>query len=133
MNEFTLYFVEKNDKTIIWDFNGAKIEHCNYKKILKQVCEQEITTLKARQEIVAKITNRHNNIPLYVNEKLIFFKIKDDDNIWINFFNVLWYESENNKTRVFFKNGSTILINKKIKYLKEMAKLIKKITFYTQK
>ncbi len=34
MNEFTLYFLEESEKTIIWDFNGVKIKNNYYKKIL---------------------------------------------------------------------------------------------------
>lgn len=133
MNEFTLYFFEEREKTIIWDFNGVKIKNNHYKKILKEICEKEVTTLYARMEIVKKITKRRNNVPLYINNQLLFFKIKAIPNIWINYFNVLEYESENKKTRVIFKNGTTLLINKRIKYLRETIKVIKKITFYTRK
>ena len=133
MNEFTLYFLEESEKTIIWDFNGVKIKNNYYKKILKEICEKEVTTLNARIEIVKKITKRRNNVPLYINHQLLFFKIKATPNIWINYFNVLKYEPENEKTRVIFKKGTTLLINKRIKYLKKTIRMIKKITFYTQK
>ncbi len=133
MNEFTLYFFEESEKTIIGDFNGTKVKYKNYKKILKGICEQEITTLKARIEVVAKLTKRHNNIPLYINDHLLFFKIKATPNLWINYFNMLSFENENGKTRIVFRNGSTILINKKIKYVKGIIRLIKKITFYSKK
>jgi len=77
MNEFTLYFLEENERTTIWDFNGVKIKNNYYKKILKEICEKEVTTLNARIEIVKKITKRRNNVPLYINHQLLFFKIKD--------------------------------------------------------
>lgn len=133
MNEFTLYFIEEIDKTIVYGFNGVRSIASNYKKILNRVCEKELITLKGRLEVTAKIVNKRNNIPLYINDKLLFFKIRETNNIWINYFNVLEYQSKSGKTVIIFKNGETLLINKKMKYFKEIIKTVKKITFYAQK
>ena len=133
MNEFTLYFVEEIDKTIVYDFNGIRSIASNYKKILNRVCEKELITLKGRIEVIAKIVNRSNNVPLYINDRLLFFKIRAINNIWINYFNILEYQNKNGKTILISKHGETLLINEQMKYFKEIIKTVEKITFYAQK
>ena len=133
MNELTLYFVDLEAKSEVYTFFGRKVLFNNYTKELDRLCLLELSTLKARIKAIKEIIKCKYNIPIYVNEKMIFFKIKDVHNIWINYVNIKEIKKYDQGFIVFFVNGKTLLIKKRITYVQKIIKRLKKITLYTQK
>ena len=117
------YFITKS--TIFMEFNGeSTIVHENDKKIffkgeklediLNDSCIYYGSTLKGRIVSCKRLINTNYKVPILISEKnnLLFFYIKDNDNVyWFNFLSIKSYHKVENKILVIFNNGQRLLLN----------------------
>lgn len=99
MNEFILYFIEKNDETIFVYEEKRVIIKENYKRVIEIECLKKLITYKGRIEALRKRIGNGYNIPIFISNKICFIKIGKI--YWVNYF----------KIKCVLKNGDVVLIN----------------------
>lgn len=99
MNEFILYFIEKNDETILVYEEKRVIIKENYKRVIEIECLKKLITYKGRIEALRKRIGNGYNIPIFISNKICFIKIGKI--YWVNYF----------KIKCVLKNGDIVLIN----------------------
>ncbi len=117
------YIINKN--TIFMEFNGeSTVIYEDSKKvffkgdkendILNDSCIYYGSTLKGRIVSCKRLINTNYKVPILISEKnnLLFFYIKDNDNVyWFNFLSIKSYHKVENKILVIFNNGQRLLLN----------------------
>jgi len=99
MNEFILYFIEKNDETILVYEEKRVIIKENYKRVIEIECLKKLITYKGRIEALRKRIGNGYNIPIFISDKICFIKVGKI--YWVNYF----------KIKCVLKNGDVVLIN----------------------
>lgn len=99
MNEFILYFIEKNDETILVYEEKRVIIKENYKRVIEIECLKKLITYKGRIEALRKRIGNGYNIPIFISNKICFIKVGKI--YWVNYF----------KIKCVLKNGDVVLIN----------------------
>lgn len=130
MNENTLYFFDLNNELKETNINYQKIHKMSCDVFFQEMCYQDITTLKGRIDAIKKIFSFAYNIPIYLNNKMIFFKINDDRMIWINAINVIDIFKKENNTIIVFRNGHSLEVNKNYRNIRKSYLKAKEIIDY---
>ena len=131
-----------------WDIDYLKEEQyravlCNKKEIveiyrvneyLNKLFKKHLINLSEYKKLVNKKVNIAIRPPLYLDEKLLLWQIKIDDNIYyINWMNVCNILKEENKLHFYFCDGYTLdLVINNRKYARDKQKLISFINYINQ-
>ena len=86
MNEFILYFIEKNDETIFVYEEKRVIIKENYKRVIEIECLKKLITYKGRIEALRKRIGNGYNIPIFISNKICFIKVGKI--YWVNYFKI---------------------------------------------
>ena len=99
MNEFILYFIEKENETVLVYEEKRVIIKENYKRVLEIECLKKLITYKGRIEALRKRIGNGYNIPIFISDKICFIKVGKI--YWVNYF----------KIKCVLKSGDVVLIN----------------------
>ncbi len=121
MKKSILYLLSSPFESDTYIYNSVNIEKVKAKPhdIFEQLCLDDLTTLKGRLDAIKKKYGMRKNIPIYLKPDLVFFRIPiDNHELYLNAWMILNLRAENNDTVIHFKNGTKLLINKNIRFLK---------------
>lgn len=104
----TLYFEEREGGTVQVSAKGIKEYGFPVKKIFEELCLRELTTLEGRIDAVRKLYGYKYNVPVYVNEEMLFFKICGNKIHWLNFSQVASIIKTKHGTDFVFKDGTVL-------------------------
>ena len=77
-----IYYIEFNkDYTCLYYEKRRKVFMEEYCKVLNKMCLRQIVTLKGRKDAFSKMWGSKYNVPLYIDENHLFFKV--DSNLLI--------------------------------------------------
>lgn len=99
MNEFILYFIEKENETVLIYEEKRVIIKENYKRVIEIECLKKLITYKGRIEALRKRIGNGYNIPIFISDKICFIKVGKI--YWVNYF----------KIKCVLKSGDVVLIN----------------------
>lgn len=100
------------------------------KAVLNDLLLPALTTYEGRIEATKRYFSMSHNVPLFINDSVCLFQshhLKAYDNVAINALNVIRVEAVNLQTKIYFKDGTTLFINKP--YLKLLKKYQKTLDF----
>ena len=115
-NKDILYIKKGNRETIIYTSDKEIVSQENIYKIFDDWCLVSLTTYEGRIEAIKKIYQIKKLVPIYINQDLMLFPIenrKSVENIYINVTKITKICDIDNKTKIFFKNCDSIIVNKK--------------------
>lgn len=101
--------------------------------IIKKLCIGNLFSYEGYIKAINKIFSKKHNIPVYINDKNIFIPIKrirDYDNIWINYATILTYRSDNEKVIVIFKDFDELMIDLNYRLFSKRINLLNEIVVY---
>lgn len=130
MNNNTLYFYQLEDKLLEINIHYRKTYKTSATKIFQKLLLNEMTTIKGRIDAIKQIFSYSYNVPIYINQKMIFFKIFGKDKIWVNGSNIESVKKRNEKAIIIFKNGYLLEIEKNYRTIKTMYDRIINILDY---
>ena len=99
MNEFILYFIEKENETVLIYEEKRVIIKENYKRVIEIECLKKLITYKGRIEALRKRIGNGYNIPIFISDQICFIKVGKI--YWVNYF----------KIKCVLKSGDVVLIN----------------------
>lgn len=105
MNKRTLYFIEGDKELLEINVDYEKKHTVSPRQLFRNLLLREITTLKGRLDAIKSIFSYSYNIPVYINDDMIFFKVYGEHKLWINGANVQDIKNKNNRAVIVFKCG----------------------------
>lgn len=130
MNKNTLYIQEIADILLIVNIDGIKKVQSRALREFESRCLEEFTTMKGRMDAIKAIFKLSYNIPIYINDKMIFIKICNQKRIWINGINVVEVIKDNKGTKIIFKNGLDLKIDRGYRSINGLLNKVKEIINY---
>lgn len=119
-----------SDTYIYYGDNNYRLFQDKVNTFLNQVLIDDLTTLKGRLKAIRIKYGMRKNIPIYLNNYLVFFRLIEDDKlIYINAMMVLRLTKDGDNTVIYFKNDSKLLVKRKVRFIKsqwERSLLIEK-------
>lgn len=106
-----LYCIEREGSTIIVKEDGEKEIKKKFIEYVDDLCLSSLSTLKGRKEALKKVFGYKYNVPLFVNNQTILFKIRKENNLYLNACSVKFVEKENDRVTIIFKNGKVLVLN----------------------
>jgi len=107
----------------------------NNLSIIKRLFIKNLCTYEGYIKAVNKTFNIKHNIPVVINKDNLFIplkRVRDYDNIWINYAAVITYKQSNNMTTIIFFDHEELIINLKYSLFTKRVELLKKIIRYKQ-
>ena len=98
--------------------------------VIKKICIKNFFTYEGFIESFQKNFGSKNLIPIYINKNNQFFpiqKVKDYDNIWINFAAVLKIIDEENHVIVNFIDNTTLILAQKFSKIEKQINILKNL------
>jgi len=108
MDKNTLYFYDLENEILEINMYYQKRYKTSSNKLFNKLCLKEFTTLKGRQDAIKKIFSYSYNLPIYINDDIIFIKMFGREKIWVNASNIDRLEKKENNTLIVFKDGQTL-------------------------
>ena len=105
----------------------------NNLSLVKKMCLEELFSYEGYLKGVKAKFGSVRLIPVYINKNILLIptkRVRDYENIWLNYSQILLIESSDNKTKVTFKDYTNITINIKYHNFIKRIKLAKKIINY---
>jgi len=105
-------------------YNKGLIDYVN------TLCIRNMSTFQGRKEAVSKLLLSKTNLPIYVNEDVILYptkSLREYDSILINYHNVLSFRSENEGTKIIFKDLSMLDLTENSQKIEKQHKKVKNI------
>lgn len=100
------YFIEELNHIVI----KGEVIYRTINSYINKLCIDNYSTLKGRILATKKKLNIKYNVPIYVNKKILLFKIKDSDrNYYINYYKINDYD---------YSRGSIVIVFKDLEVLK---------------
>ncbi len=129
-----LYYIEKYEFTEIYLNNSVHIYN-RREKYLGLLCKKNLFDLKSYIKNVKKYTSLKSQIPIFINEKILLFKlVLETEIIYLNFFEIINIGINKESIYVLFKNGKYLeiynnnqKINKNLNKCKEIINYKKSI------
>lgn len=119
-----------SDTYIYYGDNNYRLFQDKVNNFLNQLLIDDLTTLKGRLKAIRIKYGMRKNIPIYLNNNLVFFRLIEDDKlIYINAMMVLRLTKDGDNTVIYFKNDSKLLVKRKVRFIKsqwERSLLIEK-------
>lgn len=91
------------DEIVKINVDGKEMD-TTFKKHVNSLCIKSFSTLNGRVEAVRKLLKLKYNVPIYVNEKILLFKVVSCKTYWINYFNIKDIDIKNNISIIIFNN-----------------------------
>lgn len=91
------------DEIIKINIDGKEMD-TTLKKYVNSLCIKSFSTLNGRVEAVRKLLKLKYNVPIYVNEKILLFKVVSFKTYWINYFNIKDIDIKNDISIIIFNN-----------------------------
>lgn len=123
INTDILYLRKFYDKTYI-----KKIDSCEF-VINQDICElfdnyllNQLTTLKGRLDAIKKVYHINKNIPVFLDNNLVFiqtFNKKQHENIYINVHRIIDMIKDKENTIIIFEDESKLLVEKPLHIIKK--------------
>lgn len=130
MDNNTLYLIELENKFIEKNIHFEKLHIISINQHFNDLCMQDLTTLQGRITAIKTIFSYNYNPPIYINNDLIFFKVKDKNTFWINGALIEDIKNKNNKCLIIFKGGFYLDLNKNYRTIMSNWLKIKEIINY---
>lgn len=99
----------------------------NALSIVKSLCIEGLTTYEGYIKAVKKKLNYSYRIPVYLSEELCLFqtqRVRDYDNIWINYCAIKDMINLKDKTELLFKSGKKLIVNIRLNQIQEQIRRI---------
>lgn len=115
--------------------NQIEESKLNNLSIIKKLFIENLCTYEGYIKAVSKTFNIKHNIPVVINKDNLFIplkRVRDYDNIWINYASVITYKQSNNMTTIIFSDYEELIINLKYSLFIKRVKLLEKIIRYKQ-
>jgi hypothetical protein len=104
MDKNTLFLSEANNKIIEKNLY-YELEHCtDSNDLFNKECLKEFTTLKGRIDALKVVYNYRYNVPIYINNGLLFIKIKNEEILWVNVHQVIEITKDADQVLIVFPN-----------------------------
>ena len=123
INTDILYLRKFYDKTYI-----KKTDSCEF-VINQDICElfdnyllNQLTTLKGRLDAIKKVYHINKNIPVFLDNNLVFiqtFNKKQHENIYINVHRIIDMIKDKENTIIIFEDESKLLVEKPLHIIKK--------------
>ncbi|MCK9535973.1 MAG: competence protein ComK [Bacilli bacterium] len=130
MNKNTLYFYQYDNELLEINIDYRKIHHLTPTQLFNKLLLKEMTTLKGRLEAIKLIFSYSYNIPIYINQDMVFFKVFGKDKIWVNGSNVSEIKNRNDKGIIIFKCGKLLETTKTYRTLKNIYHKVLEVKNY---
>lgn len=127
------YIINNAYGSTIYQYDKTTQSSANNLSIIKKLCLKHLFTYDGYLKAVQKTFNKFHQLPVYLNDNMIFIPIKrvrDYDNIWINYAQVISSQKQNNKTLIIFKNYSQLEIDLKYRQWSDRIVLAEAIKAY---
>lgn len=102
----------------------------NNLSIIKRLFIENLCTYEGYIKAVSKTFNIKHNIPVVINKDNLFIplkRVRDYDNIWINYSSVITYNKFENQTIIIFKDFEQKVINLKYNIFLKRVETLKQI------
>lgn len=124
-------YIRRNNKGIEVSING-KLMYINkgIRWYLNDLCIKNLSTLDGRIDAVKKKYNIKHKVPIFVDSKCILFStgsMRDFEVVYINYFEMIEYSSKDEKTIIYFKDGTNIDIKLSLKIVRKQVSKIQYI------
>jgi hypothetical protein len=113
--------------------NKILLSKDNNLTIIKKMCIENLFTYEGYLKAINKLFSKKHNIPVFINRDNQFIPIKrvrDYDNIWVNYSQVLTYKKYDNQTVIIFKDYQQLEINLKVNLFEKRVKMLYEIYRY---
>ena len=130
MNKNTLYFYQYDKELLEINIDYRKIHRLTSIQLFNNLLLKEMTTLKGRLEAIKLIFSFSYNVPIYINQDMVFFKVFGKDKIWVNGTNIAEIKNKNNKGIIIFKCGKLLETTKNYRTLKNIYNKVLDIINY---
>lgn len=133
-----IYFEKGNGETKLYtSANEMKVIKLPFEKMLEKCCEEDLCTLEGRIKATKYQYHMNKFIPIYLSDKVILFPTgnkRDVNTIYVNAIMVgAMKELDENHTLLYFQNGTSIVIEKRISLLNHYYERCLKIRKIDQK
>lgn len=126
--EKTINYFETFPQVIEHNCEKTVLHEESLTTLFSQACLKELTTLEGRIHGIKIVFGLKYNVPVYINDYLLFFKITVSSNqYWFNYFQINDVQKKNQQTLIIFKNKDSLLIDKSFRIFRntyEKAMLI---------
>lgn len=129
------YIVNTSYGSKIIKLNQIEESKLNNLSIIKKLFIENLCTYEGYIKAVNKTFNIKHNIPVVINKDNLFIplkRVRDYDNIWINYASIITYKQSNNMTTIIFSDYEELIINLKYSLFIKRVKILEKIIRYKQ-
>ncbi|HPX71689.1 MAG TPA: competence protein ComK [Acholeplasmataceae bacterium] len=129
------YIVNTSYGSKIIKLNQIEESKLNNLSIIKKLFIENLCTYEGYIKAVSKTFNIKHNIPVVINKDNLFIplkRVRDYDNIWINYASIITYKQSNNMTTIIFSDYEELIINLKYSLFIKRVKILEKIIRYKQ-
>ena len=118
------YIIDNKDRIII----NEQVIFKTFKGYINGLCIDSFSTLKGRTQAIKKQLNIKYNVPVFINEKNILFKVKQNDmNYYINYYEILDIDKQKEKTVIVFKDLEVLRLDISKRIIKSRLEVCKRI------
>lgn len=121
------YIINHPTGSIIFFTEDMIYSKKNALSIVKSLCIEGLTTYDGYIKAVKKKFNYSYRIPVYLSEELCLFqtqRVRDYENIWINYTAIKDMINLKDKTELHFKSGKKLIINIRLNQIHEQIRRI---------
>lgn len=121
------YIINHPTGSIIFFTEDMIYSKKNALSIVKSLCIEGLTTYDGYIKAVKKKFNYSYRIPVYLSEELCLFqtqRVRDYENIWINYIAIKDMINLKDKTELHFKSGKKLIINIRLNQIHEQIRRI---------
>jgi len=130
MNKNTLYFYQYYNELLEINIDYRKKHRLTPSQLFNNLLLKEMTTLKGRINALKKIFSLSYNVPIYINQDIIFFKVFGKNKIWVNGSNIADIKNKNNKGIIIFNCGIVLETTNHYRTIKKKYNMILEILNY---
>ena len=97
---------------------------------IKRYCMDALFTYEGYLKSVKKKVKERYQIPVYINESMAFIptrRIKDYENVWINYYAIKDYQQTNQMLEVIFHSGKRLYLKYSLNKLENKIRLLTEI------
>ena len=123
INTDILYLKKFYDKTYIKKINSSEfVVNIDICELFDNYLLSQLTTLNGRLDATKKVYHINKNIPVFLDNNLVFIQIfnkKQHENIYINVYKIIDMIKDKEKTIIIFEDESRVIIDKPLHIIKK--------------
>lgn len=123
INTDILYLRKFYSKTYIKKINSSEfVVNIDIYELFDNYLLKQLTTLKGRLDAVSKVYHINKNIPVFLDNNLVFIQIfnkKQHNNIYINVYKIIDMIKDKENTVIIFEDGSKLFVEKPLHIIKK--------------